>query len=178
MAANDIPVSRDVHSDNIRELQSYLRKIGYGGSDGNPIKPDGIYGQHTRDAVTSYQRDNGLPQTGEVDHNTWKAIHNTYTDAVSYIHNQEGIFAFPSLDAVLDIDGRGTAVVILQAMINTIAGEFINIIPVELNGIYDDKTAQAVSELQYIAGIMPTGQTDLRTWNIISQLFNHIAEES
>ncbi|MBQ7784082.1 MAG: peptidoglycan-binding protein [Oscillospiraceae bacterium] len=178
MAENDIPVSRDVHSDNIREIQSYLRKIGYGGTDGNPIKPDGIYGQHTRDAVLSYQRDYGLPQTGEVDHNTWRSIHNTYTDTMNYIYNQEGIFAFPSLDTILDIDDKGTAVVILQAMINTIAGEFINIIPITLTGIYDEKTAEAVSELQYIAGIMPNGQTNLRTWNTITQLFNHIAEES
>ena len=44
-----------------------------------PLKIDGIYGNATRNAVLAAQRRFGLPQTGEVDFNTWDEIYDQYS---------------------------------------------------------------------------------------------------
>ena len=43
-----------------------------------PVTVDGIYGSNTRNAVLAAQRRFGLPQTGEVDFDTWDEIYDQY----------------------------------------------------------------------------------------------------
>ena len=43
------------------------------------VSVDGIYGPATRDAVLAAQRYFGLPETGNVDINTWDAIYDQFT---------------------------------------------------------------------------------------------------
>ena len=71
MAENDIPVSPEAHSMNVTELQNYLREISQGDANVRQVIPDGMYGQRTRDAVTDFQRSKNMPQTGEVNFETW-----------------------------------------------------------------------------------------------------------
>lgn len=51
------------------EIQSLLKKIGY-----NPGPIDGIYGQQTKNAVTQFQRDNGLDADGIIGPQTYKVL--------------------------------------------------------------------------------------------------------
>ncbi len=176
MAADNIPVSPEDHSSNVAELQRYLREIHQSGADVRAVIPDGIYGQQTRGAVTDFQRANNIPQTGEVNFETWNAIHSAYNYTKQNLNAQHGIMPFPSLVTVFSDGDSGTAVIILQAMLNTIAGIHNNITANRLNGIYDSNTALAVSELQSAAGITPTGKTDISTWNTIVDIFNALAE--
>lgn len=50
--------------DQVKELQNYLAGLGYKGSDGKPLKADGIYGPQTKTAVMQFQAQNGLAQDG------------------------------------------------------------------------------------------------------------------
>ncbi len=50
----------------IKEIQRALKNAGY---DPGPI--DGKMGKLTRGAIKEFQKDNGLPETGEVDEVTW-----------------------------------------------------------------------------------------------------------
>ena len=52
-------------------LSEYIREI-------PPLTIDGIYGPATRNAVLAAQRRFGLPQTGEVDFETWDEIYDQY----------------------------------------------------------------------------------------------------
>jgi len=52
---------------NVKLIQSLLARIGY-----NPGAVDGIFGQHTRDAVIDFQVDNGLVPDGIVGPATWR----------------------------------------------------------------------------------------------------------
>ena len=52
-------------------LSEYIREI-------PPLTIDGIFGQQTRNAVLAAQRRFGLPQTGEVDFQTWDEIYDQY----------------------------------------------------------------------------------------------------
>lgn len=45
----------------VAAVQSALSRAAYG-----PLRPDGQFGPQTRDAIMRFQRDHGLPQTGEI----------------------------------------------------------------------------------------------------------------
>ncbi len=64
-ATKDAGLSRSV----IRQMQSFLASLGY-----NVGKPDGIPGKKTRAAVLSFQKENGLPETGALTPETMKKI--------------------------------------------------------------------------------------------------------
>lgn len=177
MTENIIPVSPEDHKKNISDIQTYLREIHQSGANVRSVIPDGIYGQHTRDAVSDFQRCTGIPETGEVNKDTWNAIYAAYDDARRNLNMQEGLTPFPALDEIMTEGDSGTSVLMLQAMLNTIAGMHINIAMNDMNGYYNENTALAVSEIQAASGLTPTGQTDIRTWNTIVRIFNAVAED-
>jgi peptidoglycan hydrolase-like protein with peptidoglycan-binding domain len=69
-----------------------------------PLTIDGIYGPATRNAVLAAQRRFGLPQTGEVDFQTWDEIYDQY----SGIENTtlRDITDFPYTSAVAGVNPR------------------------------------------------------------------------
>ena len=89
MANEEIPVSYGTQSDNIRELQTYLREISNAYSDVRPVYPDGVYGKSTAGAVSDYQQIKGLPVTGEADLATWEAIADDYYDIMANLKEQK-----------------------------------------------------------------------------------------
>ena len=58
----------------VSQLQYMLSVVAQFISSVPSIEVDGIFGPNTRGAVLAFQRWRGLPQTGEVDENTWDAI--------------------------------------------------------------------------------------------------------
>lgn len=175
MANEAIPVSPQSHEANVTELQRYLREISMSGANVRPVIPDGLYNEQTAAAVADFQRLKGLPETGEADRVTWDAILDTYYDIISNLSEQIGVKPLPTVKTVLAPGDRGTAIVILQAMLNTLAGLFMNIPPNSLSGVYDDDTVRAVTEFQTVSGLTPTGETDIRTWNALAGLFDAIS---
>ena len=142
MANEAIPVSPQSHEANVTELQRYLREISMSGANVRPVIPDGLYNEQTAAAVADFQRMKGLPETGETDRVTWDAILDTYYDVISNLSEQIGVKPLPSVKTVLAPGDRGTSIVILQAMLNTLAGLFMNIPPNSLSGVYDSDIVQ------------------------------------
>lgn len=175
MANEAIPVSPQSHEANVTELQRYLREISMSGANVRPVIPDGLYNEQTAAAVADFQRLKGLPETGETDRVTWNTILDTYYDIISNLSEQIGVKPLPTVKTVLAPGDKGTAIVILQAMLNTLAGLFMNIPPNSLSGVYDDDTVRAVTEFQTVSGLTPTGETDIRTWNALAGLFDAIS---
>lgn len=175
MANEAIPVSPQSHEANVAELQRYLREISMSGANVRPVIPDGLYNEQTAAAVADFQRMKGLPETGETDRVTWDAILDTYYDVISNLSEQIGVKPLPSVKTVLAPGDRGTSIVILQAMLNTLAGLFMNIPPNSLSGVYDSDTVKAITEFQTVSGLTPTGETDIRTWNALAGLFDAIS---
>lgn len=157
------------------ELQRYLREISMSGANVRPVIPDGLYNEQTAAAVADFQRMKGLPETGETDRVTWDAILDTYYDVISNLSEQIGVKPLPSVKTVLAPGDRGTSIVILQAMLNTLAGLFMNIPPNSLSGVYNSDTVKAITEFQTVSGLTPTGETDIRTWNALAGLFDAIS---
>lgn len=64
--------------DDVRTIQSQLNAISNTYSAINKLRVDGIYGEATKEAVTTFQRIFNLPQTGSVDFSTWYQISQIY----------------------------------------------------------------------------------------------------
>lgn len=58
----------------VKAMQSYLRYISRYITEISDVIPDGIYGEVTRDSVSSFQEYFGLPKTGIIDYPTWEMI--------------------------------------------------------------------------------------------------------
>ncbi len=61
---------------NVLEAESFLR-ANHRLEGGILINPDGLFEEETTQAVLLFQRQNGLPQTGEIDFATWTLLSQT-----------------------------------------------------------------------------------------------------
>ncbi len=71
-------LSEGMRSDSVRDLQTYLSYIGSVYPEIPEIPVTGYFGTQTRDAVYTFQRLFGLPQSGLVGVNTWNTIAEEY----------------------------------------------------------------------------------------------------
>ena len=63
-------------------------------------------------------------------------------------------------------------VAVVQYMLNEI-GVIYNVFDaVEINGVYDTATENAIRSFQEINSLDPTGEVDRRTWNFLSRIYN------
>ena len=172
-------VSEEQKRRDISEVQTFLRSISYYNQNIPRIIPDGIYGDETAEAVKAFQREYGLPVTGEVDFETWQTMYRVFLVAEAYYAELVKIAPFSERDLVLETGNKGYLIYLLQAMLNTISEFYDNIIPPEMNGVYDEKTAASIRQVQHITGMKPDGKTDRLTWNALALLYNiHSAEEN
>ena len=68
------------HRQNVLEAESFLR-ANHRLEGGILINPDGIFEEETTRAVSLFQRQNGLPETGIIDFATWTLLAET-ADAI------------------------------------------------------------------------------------------------
>ena len=81
----------------VSQLQYMLSIVGQFVREVPSPTVDGIFGPNTRDAVISFQRWQGLPQTGEADDRTWDAIFDQYSGIDNRVLQNRA--AFPQLQS-------------------------------------------------------------------------------
>lgn len=165
-------VSEEQRKADIMELQRYLNTVA--GENGNLpfVVPDGIYGEATRNAVTDFQRESGLPATGEVDEQTWDALLKAYNTIVGINAGLDLIQPFARREIVLGEGDTGYLVYIIQTMLATVGQFYANLDSPPINGVYDRLTADSVRQLQNILGLAETGRFDRAAWNGLAKLYN------
>lgn len=167
---NDITQDRSFY---IRELQQYLRTIQQFRTGSSFVPIDGIFGSRTAAAVEEFQREEGLPVTGEVDKDTWDALRRVYLEILLLYMSPIPIQGYQNPVLALLPGDRGDGVAFLQIMLRQLSARYPNI-PAEpvITGIYSPATAQAVMAIQRLSGLPETGQTDKATWNAVTNLYN------
>lgn len=146
----------------IRELQSYLHSISHTNSLPQVI-PDSVYGESTAEAVRQFQQQNHLPVTGETDTATWNAIVQVYLQEVH--PPQLHLKLFPVGIAAYAPGDSGSAVFLIQGILQAIRATFPEIPPVESSGVYDSATQHAVRQFQTYTTLPPNGIVNAATWN-------------
>lgn len=143
--------------------------------------PNGIYDEDTEKAVRTFQQVFGLPVTGAVDEDTWYRILYIYV-AVKRLAELESegeeyqSGAYPGND--VQPGDRGPNVLRIQWYINAVSrsGQYPQVPFVELDGIYDTETANAVRVLQGLFGFEQSGVVDRRTWDALTELYVEVGE--
>ena len=156
----------------VRSLQSMLRVIALDHSDPAPVIPDGIYGETTVQAVSKLQRESGLPVTGITDEITWNLIVEQYEDALIRLDMAESIEVTLDPGEILMEGNSGPYIYLLQSMLIFLSDIHSSIQPPIHNGVYDQQTASAVRDLQKLALLPVTGETDRATWKNIARQFS------
>ncbi len=147
---------------------------------GQPVPPDegvyddpGEYKIYTYLAVQSFQREFGLPETGEVDRATWDALVEIYSLASAQdVYGEEEAAA----DAGSEWSGRvlqegsfGPYVLQLQRQLNRLAEDYCGVGYVPEDGVFRTDTLRAVQRVQRDAGQPATDSVDRATWEAIQQ---------
>ena len=154
----------------VRGLQSMLRNISYYVDDVLPVIPDGNFTENTKNSVISFQKVYGLEPNGEVDSITWQKIRDVNNEL-----NQ--VYALPIAFPVfgkrifIDAGDERPELYVIQAMLYTIFLVFSNAPNVNITGVHDENSVDAVIFVQSITGLEPTGVIDTPTYNNIANLY-------
>jgi peptidoglycan hydrolase-like protein with peptidoglycan-binding domain len=156
-------------------VQYYLRVI----SDFNPkipeVTPNGVFDEQTKNAVLAFQREYGLPATGEVDEETWNKLSSVYLGLINSAESSgAGIAAEVFPGTLLNLGSSGEDVEILQTYLNTVAQVYTEIPTINVSGTFDAATENAVIIFQRIFGIPQSGVVGPITWEILAEKYAEI----
>ena len=149
--------------DAIFNLQKYLRTISY--SDPKIIRPplDGIFDSATEESVRSFQENRALNADGIVNKATWDAIYAEYKQLKA--QNAELPF-FPSTppNYKAKLGDESIFISIVQLLLRELSAMYDGFDEIEITGIYDTATEQAIITLQQASNLEATGELDKATY--------------
>ena len=153
----------------VKEAQFYLFLLSAYYTTIPRIAYDGIFGPSTETAVIAFQRLFGLTPDGIIGPATWARIYSEFSktrllDGPVYAYRIE---TYPGFTLFLGQSGQ--AVYNAQIMLSTIGLFYQQVYPVEVTGVYDEKTQYTVGLFQYQSGLPATGEIDEATWNLIAE---------
>lgn len=148
----------------IRSLQTMLRVIAENDPRYVRIVPDGIYGPETVRAISTFQRNHGLPVTGITDLPTWDAVVAVYEPATIEQDSAYPLHIILNPRQAIRKGERHPHLYLVQGMLAALAEIYQSIQAPSLTGILDEITSDAISSFQYLNNIPITGHLDKTTW--------------
>ncbi|MDE5946264.1 MAG: peptidoglycan-binding protein [Oscillospiraceae bacterium] len=167
-----MPYNPRQRKNNIREIQRYLQGISYFNDKIPLIIPDGFFGKETENAVRAFQREYRITETGTVNHETWNKIVFVYRNLVD--SNPLALDVFPSRNYIIQTGDTGMIVYIIQSILYAMHSQYDNFPAIQVNGIYDNVTYQAVKFFQNLANLQQTGKVNNHTWNALVAVTRHL----
>lgn len=161
--------------DYIKTLQYYLNIVAYFYPQIPNIDVDGYFGPKTKEAVIAFQEMFGLVPDGIVGRDTWKALSSAYKTSINSIpeeYKSEAEIVYPGYvlsEGITNDDVRR-----LQTFLEKISQAYPSIPSVTVDGVFGEKTKEAVSTIQRIYGIPVSGVAGPVTWGLIINLYNGI----
>ncbi len=153
-------------------IQTALNQISENYTAIPKISPvDGYFGETTREAVIEFQEIFNLTADGIVGKNTWYRIIYLYVSLrrLAELRSEGQTIFSTSLEypEALGPGDTGPDVQVLQYMIALISVFNPYIPEVDITGVYNENTKNAVIAIQNENGLPPTGITDAATWEYI-----------
>ena len=155
----------------VRSLQTMLRVIAEDDSRFPTVVPDGIYGPTTMQAVTTFQRQSGIPVTGIVDQRTWDQIVAYYEPALIRIDKAESIEILMEPGQVFRRGDSSPYIYLLQSILTYLSQDYSSIGTPNHTGVIDDETASSLADFQRISGLVESGELDKVTWKHLVNQF-------
>lgn len=161
----------------IRSLQTMLRVIAQVEPSQPSVIPDGIYDEYTQRAVSAFQRRMGLPVTGVVDNGTWDLIVEEYQKAQVETGPAYPVQITLNPGQVIRRGEQSPYMALIQAMLMLLAEVYPTFPEVEVTGVLDWDTQQALLALQLQSGLALTGELDKQTWKHLALQFSQAADQ-
>jgi len=163
--------------DGVLSLQYYLSYISLFVPTVQSTALDGSFGPATENAVISFQRTYGLPETGIVNRLTWDRIESTYYGYVNELEfNANPPVPLPFPGRILADGVEGNDVRVLQEYLNYISNSYNEIPKVTVDGIYGPATAEQVRIFRQIFGIgNESNRVGAPTWNAIASVYEDLS---
>ena len=159
----------------IMQIQRLLRDMDYRDSSLARIRINGEYNEETKEAVRSFQEKYDLPTTGVVDYTTWQLLHAIDKAQKESFQLARAVYLLPRSEEYTITPGTQDDVVfVIQYMLNVIGQEIDEIGFLELTGIYDIPTENAIKVLQRKSLIEPNGILDPLTYNRLADQYERI----
>ncbi len=155
----------------IREVQGYLRLISVDYPRIPELKPDGIFGPLTTEAVVEFQRQFELEATGVVDFETWTLIYEAYKKADQRRNPPHQRLPFPLRSGSYGIGDRGSEIVLIQTVLNELSTVYEMLESIRVLGLYEETTAENIKKLQERSGLPVTGFVDAESWNMLLGIY-------
>lgn len=163
----------------VRTIQVELNRIARNYPAIPKIYPaNGIFGESTTEAVTTFQRVFDLPASGIVNKATWYKLKFIYT-AVKGLSELagEGLTAEEVAEPwgeSLKLGDYGQKVRALQYYLNVIAYFNPELPSVKSDGVFNSATENQVRAFERFYGLNPDGIVDFRTWLLINDIYADI----
>lgn len=158
-------------------VQYYLDVIAYFGGLTAIIPINGVYDAATAEAVRDFQRYFSLPETGEVDRDTFNQLSDIYRQTVAGIPDSiygESARLYPGY--ILSEGQQSDDVRNLQTYLSYIADFYKDIPKIPVTGYFGSQTRAAVETFQRLFGINVTGVVGAATWYEIAQQYDFLKE--
>ena len=148
----------------IRSLQTMLRVIAEHDHELLSVVPDGFFTVDTSRAVSAFQRRYGLPVTGVADNRTWDTVVELYELALIQQDEAHPIHIVLNPGQVIRQGERHPHLYLVQAMLTVLAEVYESIGNLEVTGMLDAATADALASFQSLSGLPMSGHLDKHTW--------------
>ncbi len=159
----------------VRSLQTMLRVLAEDDPKLPTVVPDGIYGPTTMQAVTAFQRREGLPVTGVADQLTWEQVVVAYEPALIRVDQAEVIEIIMDPGEVFGRNDSSPYIYLMQSILLQLSQVHPVIPQPSHNGVIDGPTAESIAGFQALAGLPVTGEIDKITWKHLSNHFTAFA---
>ena len=161
----------------IKNIQRYLRQLSY--EDPSLPSPtiDGIFDTVTRDAILEFQKNHSLTQNGVVNKETWDILYSEYLASLATFSPPSPLYLFPRVPEgyYLSRGDEFFLVSVIQLLLNELSIIYDSLIPLVINGIYDDATENNIRDFQSKNALTVTGNTDKETWNKLVEAYRNYA---
>lgn len=156
----------------VRDLQKQLRFISRYNNSVLSVIPDGVFGEKTESSVKSFQRAYGMPITGVADYDTFIKITDVKNAMEENAKKPEAVELIPIYALPLKAGDESVYLYPLQGVLNVLSQINPAFLRVDITGEHDEKTVDAVKNIQKISGIEEDGILDKKTWNVISSIYS------
>lgn len=157
------------------QIQRILRKLDYAENGVAKVKPDGIYGDDTRELVTRFQEKYGLEPTGIVDKETWDLLHSIDEARRDASLIAKSVHIFPMFEKYEILpNSKDNIIYVIQHMLNEVLAEHDDFSPLPFTGVYDPATQNAIKVIQRKSLIDSNGKIDAITFNALADEYERI----
>lgn len=138
-----------------------------------PVKITGEYDNETEDSVRSFQREFKLTVDGIIGPKTWSKLIEVYKTLEPYILDSSGKFIkYPGY--VLKKGKKGESVRLIQTWLDAISSKYPFIPAVTVDGIFGDRTKEAIMIFQRWAGLVDDGIVGKLTWDKLYEVYRSV----